>query len=160
MRTNLTSCEMNCTANNGHIPYFYEAKSVLTELHKTINGTDFSLISEHLRDRGSSSFSPQNFQQVEFRISASFHFQRRSWISGGFRIRENTWAENQPRFPILNDRLNLVHKPNTGADHFGAVYCGDQLGEQDFKVRSRLKALFGNLSIFRCFHFHQMMTST
>ena len=143
LRTNSTSCEMTCTQNNGRIPYLYEAKSVLTQLDKnsTINGTDFSLIAEHLPVMRRSSFSPKNVRQLQFRISASFNFENDIWRSGGFQIQENNWAENKQKFPILNDRLNLVHQPAMGADHFGAVYCGDQLGEKDFKVRSRLNFL-------------------
>ena len=133
LRANSTSCEIDCTVNDGRIPYLYEANSVLTQFYK--NGTDFSQITEHLPVMRRASFSLENLQQLEFRISASFNFQSKIWRSGGFQIRENTWAENQPRYPIFNDRLHLVHKPATGADHFGAVYCGDHLGEKDFKVR-------------------------
>ena len=134
---NSTSCEMKCTVNDGRIPYLYEANSVLTQLNRngTINEADFSSITEHLPDMRRFSFTQENFRQMNFRISANFNFQSKIWISGGFQIRENTWAENQPRYPILNDRLYLIHKPATGADHFGAIYCGDNLGEQDFKVR-------------------------
>ena len=111
--------------------------SVVTQLNinGTMNETDFSSIKDYLPDMRRFTFKQENFRQMNFRISANFNFQSNIWISGGFQIRENTWAENQPRFPILNDRLYLIHKPATGADHFGAIYCGDNLGEQDFKVR-------------------------
>ena len=81
LRTNSTSCEMTCTQNNGRIPYLYEAKSVLTQLDKnsTINGTDFSLIAEHLPVIRRSSFSPKNVRQLQFRISASFNFENDIW---------------------------------------------------------------------------------
>ena len=85
----------------------------------------------------------EDFRKFTFHISATYNFQTRTWKSGGLRIQKNYWAETSPseaNFPILNDRLLLNRNYWSNGDHFGAVYCGDNLGENEFKVRRILYA--------------------
>ena len=131
-------CKVNCTAIDGHMPYLYEVESVLTKLliNGTINSTDYPIFTEHLSDMRSDSLFEKS-QQFKFFVSTTFDFESKVWKSGGFEISEERWAkrnQNEPVFPILNDRLLLVQNAWASYDHFGAVYCGDDLGEKEFKV--------------------------
>ena len=137
---NLTACEEECVAINGHIPYLYEADIVLSEILKngTISTAMYPIFANYLSD-GRKSISKEKSRKFTFFISTTYNFQTKLWKSGGFEIIEKRWAEvnsNEPTYPILNDRLHLVRNENRWAssDHFGAVYCGDELGEQWFKV--------------------------
>ena len=81
----------------------------------------------------------ESSQKFTFFVSTRYNFLTKIWKSGGYQIKDKRWAEvnsNEPIYPILNDRLHLVRNEIRWAnyDHFGAVYCGDELGEQWFKV--------------------------
>ena len=80
-----------------------------------------------------------NSQDFTFFISTIYNFQTKIWKSGGVEINENRWANtdpSEPTYPILNDRLHLVRNELrlANGDHYGAVYCGNELGEFSFKV--------------------------
>ena len=131
---NSTTCEVNCSDIGGHIPYLYEVDSVFSDLIKneTINATTYPIFTERKHS------TVENARKFAFHISATYNFQSKTWKSGGFEIQKNYWAETNPNeenFPILNDRLLLNRNDWSSKDHFGAVYCGDDLGEKRFKVR-------------------------
>ena len=135
LRMNSTICELNCSAINGHIPYLYEVDSVVADLIKneTINTTIYPIFAERKRIS-----IVEDYRKFTFHISATYNFQTRTWKSGGLRIQKNQWAETGPseaNFPILDDRLLLSRNDWSNGDHFGAVYCGDNLGENEYKVR-------------------------
>ena len=80
-----------------------------------------------------------NSQDFTFFIATIYNFKTKIWKSGGLEINENRWANtdpSEPTYPILNDRLHLVRNELrlTNGDHYGAVYCGNELGELSFKV--------------------------
>ena len=144
---NSTICNDNCTAMNYRMPYFYEVDSILAQLfeNETINATDYPIFTDHVSNmRHRSSSEPQYQREFKFYISADYNFETKIWKSGGFEIRENYWAkrnENEPKYPILNDRLFLVRNDWISSDHLRAVYCGDNLGEKEFKVRLLVRVL-------------------
>ena len=138
---NFTTCNDNCTAMNYRMPYFYEVDSVLAQLYNngTINATDYPIFSDHVSDMRHRSSTEDEYQrEFKFYITAKYNFETRIWTSGGFEIRENSWAKrdkNEPKYPILKDRLYLIRNYWESQDHSRAVYCGDDLGEKGFKVR-------------------------
>ena len=103
------------------------------------NATDYPIFTDHVSDMRHRSSTENKYQrEFKFYISAKYNFETKIWTSGGFEIRENYWAKrdkNEPKYPILNDRLFLVRNYWTRYDHVRAVYCGDDLGEKEFKVR-------------------------
>ena len=77
-------------------------------------------------------------RKFTFYILAKYNFESRIWKSGGFEINEKYWTERnetEPKYPILNDRLRLTRSQWSQPDHIGAVYCGDEIGENEFTVR-------------------------
>ena len=137
---NSTTCNENCTSQDYRMPYFYEIDSVLDQLFEngSINATDYPIFTDHVSDMRHRSSTENEYQrEFKFYISAKYNFETRMWTSGGFEIKENYWAErneNEPKYPILNDRLFLVRNYFRSSNHFRAVYCGDDLGEKEFKV--------------------------
>ena len=132
---NSTTCDVNCTTMGGHMPYLYEVDSIFTELFK--NKTSIATFQPIFHEMRRFAIV-QSSQKFTFHISASYNFETEIWKSGGFKIKENFWAETneyEQKFPILNDRLLLYRNEWYQVDHFGAIYCGDDLGEKDFKVR-------------------------
>ena len=114
-----TTCNENCTSLDYRMPYLYEADSILSQLFETgtINASDYPIFTDHLSNiRHRSSTENQSQREFQFYISAKYNFETRIWKSGGFQIRENYWAKtskNEPKYPILNDRLLLVRRART-----------------------------------------------
>ena len=138
---NSTTCNENCASQDYRMPYFHEVDSVLAQLFEngSINAIDYPIFTDHVSDMRHRSSTENEYQrEFTFYISAKYNFETKIWTSGGFEIRENYWAKrnkNEPKYPILNDRLFLVRNYWTRSDHVRAVYCGDDLGEKEFKVR-------------------------
>lgn len=140
---NKTNCELNCTVNGGHIPYLYEVDSILSQLYQneTINVSNFPIFSSTNLPILPKDSLEESFRKFSFFISTKYDFQKRTWKSGGFEIKENYWAErnvDEKMYPILDDTLLLVRNTRqwTRTDHWGAVSCnGSQTRTNDLAVQ-------------------------
>ena len=144
---NSTTCEEKCNTIDGHLPCLYDVDSVLTQLfeNKTINATVYPIFREM------KTISSGNDIEFTFHTRARYNFQTEIWKSCGFEIKKQQWAETnerEPKYPLLNDRLLLIRNQWPTEDHFGAVYCGDELEERQFKVRLLVSYLWTHLEIF------------
>ena len=77
----------------------------------------------------------ENFRRWTFFVSGKYDFQKKLWSSGYINIFDGDWTESEgePKYPILEDRLLIVHRKEAwGADHWGAFRCED--GYEAFKM--------------------------
>ena len=139
MAVNETTCEQNCTVQEGHMPYLYEVDSILSQLYVngSINATHFPIFSEdswQIRNWA----SKESSRKFSFHVSTKYDFRNGIWNSGGFEIERKYWAErnlDEEMYPILDDRLLLVQNDHHWAeeDHWGTVDCKNNLFSS-FKV--------------------------
>ena len=77
----------------------------------------------------------ENCRRLTFFVSGKYDFQQKLWSSGYINIFDGDWTKSvgEPKYPILDDRLLIVHgKEGWESDHWGAFSCED--GYEAFRM--------------------------